>query len=61
MVYYEQDGDEVYQCRRQGEIVNYPDHEILKVNIFTFFILENLFACIIIDKHIYILGKFMRI
>lgn len=31
VVYFEQDGDEVYQFRAQAEIVTVPDQEILKV------------------------------
>lgn len=31
IVYFEQDGDEVYQFRVQADIVTIPDQEILKV------------------------------
>lgn len=33
VVYYEQDGDEVYQFRAQADIVTVPDQEILKENL----------------------------
>lgn len=33
VVYFEQDGDEVYQFRAQAEIVTVPDQEILKENL----------------------------
>lgn len=33
IVYFEQDGDEVYQFRVQADIVTVPDQEILKVCI----------------------------
>lgn len=32
IVYFEQDGDEVYQFRVQADIVTIPDQEILKVS-----------------------------
>lgn len=32
IVYFEQDGEEVYQFRVQPDIVTVPDHEILKVS-----------------------------
>ncbi|CAG2064852.1 unnamed protein product [Timema podura] len=32
VVFYEQDGDEVYQFRVNADIVTVPDHEILQVN-----------------------------
>lgn len=38
VVYYEQDGDEVYQFRAQAEIVTVPDYEILQVRF-------NIFVC----------------
>jgi phosphatidylinositol 3-kinase len=31
VVYYEKDGDDVYQFRVQADIVTVPDHEILQV------------------------------
>lgn len=34
VVYFEQDGDEVYQFRAQADIVTVPDHEILKVVLY---------------------------
>ncbi|XP_050349897.1 phosphatidylinositol 3-kinase catalytic subunit type 3 [Nymphalis io] len=33
VVYYEQDGDEMYQFRAQAEIVTVPDYEILQENL----------------------------
>lgn len=33
VVYYEQDGDEMYQFRAQADIVTVPDCEILQVSI----------------------------
>lgn len=33
VVYYEQDGDEVYQFRAQADLVRVPDHEILQENL----------------------------
>ncbi|XP_045775487.1 phosphatidylinositol 3-kinase catalytic subunit type 3 [Maniola jurtina] len=33
VVYYEQDGDEMYQFRSQAEIVTVPDYEILQENL----------------------------
>lgn len=33
IVYYEQDGDEMYQFRAQAEIVTVPDYEILQENV----------------------------
>ncbi|GBP18681.1 Phosphatidylinositol 3-kinase catalytic subunit type 3 [Eumeta japonica] len=33
VVYYEQDGDEMYQFRAQADIVTVPDHEILQENL----------------------------
>ncbi|XP_063383010.1 phosphatidylinositol 3-kinase catalytic subunit type 3 isoform X1 [Cydia fagiglandana] len=33
VVYYEQDGDEMYQFRAQAEIVTVPDHEIQQENL----------------------------
>lgn len=32
IVYFEQDGEEIYQFRAQADIVTVPDQEILKVN-----------------------------
>lgn len=32
VVYFEQDGDEVYQFRAQADVVTVPDQEILKVS-----------------------------
>lgn len=32
VVYYEKDGNEVYQFRVQADIVTVPDHEILQVS-----------------------------
>lgn len=31
IVYFEQDGEEIYQFRAQADIVTVPDQEILKV------------------------------
>jgi hypothetical protein len=36
VVFYEQDGDEVYQFRVQADLVRVPDHEILQVRISTY-------------------------
>lgn len=36
IVYFEQDGDDVYQFRVQADIVTVPDQEILKVNVLFF-------------------------
>lgn len=33
IVYYEKDGDEVFQHRLQPDVVTLPDYEILQVNI----------------------------
>lgn len=33
VVYYEQDGDEMYQFKAQADIVTVPDHEILQENL----------------------------
>lgn len=33
IVYFEQDGEEIYQFRAQADIVTVPDQEILKVAI----------------------------
>lgn len=33
VVYYEQNGDEVYHFRAQADIVTVPDHEILEVSV----------------------------
>lgn len=39
IVYFEQDGDEVYQFRVQADIVTIPDQEILKVGHIHSFVL----------------------
>lgn len=31
VVYFEQDGEDIYQFRAQADLVTVPDHEILKV------------------------------
>jgi hypothetical protein len=36
VVFYEQDGDEVYQFRAQADLVRVPDLEILQVCINTY-------------------------
>lgn len=41
IVYFEQDGDDVYQFRVQADIVTVPDQEILKVKV-NFFPLQCL-------------------
>lgn len=33
IVYFEQDGEDIYQFRAQADIVTVPDQEILKVKI----------------------------
>jgi hypothetical protein len=38
IVFYEQDGDEAHQFRRQADLVRVPDHEILQVVISTYFV-----------------------
>lgn len=42
IVYFEQDGDDVYQFRVQADIVTVPDQEILKVRIFHFILTISL-------------------
>lgn len=36
IVYFEQDGDDVYQFRVQADVVTVPDQEILKVSFVLF-------------------------
>jgi len=36
VVFYEQDGDDIYQFRSQADLVRVPDPEILQVRISTY-------------------------